>query len=82
MNNAQLLNRVVSADVGFGSSQTITDKEHFYCRPNADETAGQYGTLRQGLAMWRYSVLRKPGLVLSEDMKMKIYSKARIYSSD
>lgn len=36
---------------------------------------------RQGLAMWRYSVLRKPGLVLSEDMKMKIYSKARLYSS-
>jgi len=39
----------VSAHVGFGSSQTITDKEHFYCRPNADETAGQYGTLRERL---------------------------------
>jgi len=25
--------------VGFGSSQTLTDKEHFYCRPNAGETA-------------------------------------------
>jgi hypothetical protein len=29
---------------------------------------------RQGLAMWRYSVLSKPGLMLSKDMKMKIYS--------
>jgi len=37
--NAQLMNRVVSADVGFGSSQTIADKEHFYSRPNADETS-------------------------------------------
>ena len=37
---------------------------------------------RQGLAMWRYSVLRKPELVPSKDMKMKIYSKAWIYSSD
>jgi len=31
--------------------------------------------------MWRYSVLRKPGLMLSKDMKMKIYSTAWIYSS-
>ena len=36
----------------------------------------------QGLATWRYSVLRKPGLVLSKDMKMKIYSIAWLYSSD
>ena len=35
---------------------------------------------RQGLAMWRYSVLRKPGLMLSKDMKMKIYSTAGLYS--
>jgi hypothetical protein len=25
----------------------------------------------QGLAMWRYSVLHKPGLVLIKDMKLK-----------
>jgi len=31
--------------------------------------------------MWRYSVLRKPGLLLSKDMKMKIYSIAGLYSS-
>ena len=31
--------------------------------------------------MWRYSVLRKPGLMLSKDMKMKIYSIAGLYSS-
>jgi hypothetical protein len=31
--------------------------------------------------MWRYSVLRKPGLVLGKDMKMKIYSIAGLYSS-
>ena len=31
--------------------------------------------------MWRYSVLRKPGLMLSKDMKMKIYSIAWLYSS-
>jgi hypothetical protein len=37
--------------------------------------------LRQGLAMWRYSVLRKPGLVLIKDMKMKIFSIAGLYSS-
>jgi len=30
--------------------------------------------------MWRYSVLRKPGLMLSKDMKMKIYSIAGLYS--
>jgi len=36
---------------------------------------------RQGLAMWRYSVLRLPGLLLSKDMKMKIYSKAELYSA-
>jgi hypothetical protein len=35
---------------------------------------------RQGLAMWRYSVLRLPGLLLSKDMKMKIYSIAWLYS--
>jgi len=35
----------------------------------------------QGLARWRYSVLPKPGLVLSKDMKMKIYSIAGPYSS-
>jgi len=35
----------------------------------------------QGLAMWRYSVLRKPGLMLTKDMKMKIYSIAWICSS-
>jgi hypothetical protein len=34
------------------------------------------------LATWRYSVLRKPGLVLIKDMKMKIYSIAGLYSSD
>ena len=28
----------------------------------------------QGLAMWRYSVLRQPEPMLSKDMKMKIYS--------
>jgi len=39
------------------------------------------GAQRQGLVMWRYSVLRKPGLVLSKDMKMKIYSIAGLYSS-
>jgi hypothetical protein len=32
------------------------------------------------LAMWRYSVLRKPGLLLSKDMKMKIYSIAGLCS--
>jgi hypothetical protein len=37
---------------------------------------------RPGLAPWRYSVLRKPGLVLIKDMKLKIYSKAGSYSSD
>jgi hypothetical protein len=31
--------------------------------------------------MWRYSALRKPGLMLSKDMKMKIYSIAGLYSS-
>jgi hypothetical protein len=51
MNNAHLLNRVVSADVGFGSSQIITDKEHFYCRSSAGETVGQYGTLRYGFLL-------------------------------
>ena len=30
----------------------------------------------QSLAMWRYSVLSQPGLVLIKDMKMSIYSKA------
>ena len=39
-------------------------------------------SLRPGLATWRYSVLRKLGLVLIKDMKMKIYSIAGIYSSD
>lgn len=34
----------------------------------------------QGLAVWRYSVIRRPELVLIKDMKMKIYSKAWIYS--
>ncbi len=34
----------------------------------------------QGLAVWRYSVLRKPGLMLGKDMKMKIYSTAGLYS--
>ncbi len=36
----------------------------------------------QGLATRRYSVLRKSGLMLIKDMKMKIYSKAGLYSSD
>ena len=31
--------------------------------------------------MWRYSVLRQPELLLSKDMKMKIYSIAGLYSS-
>ena len=35
----------------------------------------------QGLAMWRYSVLRQPELMLSKDMKMKIYFITRLYSS-
>ena len=35
---------------------------------------------RQDLAMWRYSVLRQHELLLSKDMKMKIYSIARLYS--
>jgi hypothetical protein len=37
---------------------------------------------RPGLATRRYSVLRKPGLKLIKDMKMKIYSIAGLYSSD
>jgi len=40
----------------------------------------KYFAQRQGLAMWRYSVGRKPELVLIKDMKMKIYSEAWIYS--
>jgi len=36
----------------------------------------------QGLALWRYSVIRHPELLLSKDMKMKIYSIAGFYSSD
>jgi hypothetical protein len=35
----------------------------------------------QGLATWRYSVLRKLGLVLIKDMKMKIYYEAGLCSS-
>jgi len=35
----------------------------------------------QGLAMWRYSMLRMPGLMLSKDMKMKIYSIVGLYTS-
>src|SRR5436190_1215027 len=31
--------------------------------------------------MWRYSMLRNPGPLLSKDMKMKIYSNAVFYSS-
>jgi hypothetical protein len=61
-----MLNRVVSADVGFRSSQTITDKEHFYCRPNADETAGQYGTLRTGIAEVQGIEIRPPRLTTAE----------------
>ena len=33
-----------------------------------------------GLAMWQYSVLRQPELLLSKDMKMKIYSITGLYS--
>ena len=36
---------------------------------------------RPGLGDVANSVLRKPGLMLSKDMKMKIYSKAGLYSS-
>jgi len=35
----------------------------------------------QGLAMWRYSVLRQPKPLPSKDMKMKIYSIAGLHSS-
>jgi len=56
----------------------------FFCQ---DDMARQitYGVQRNycqrpGLAMWRYSVLRKPGLMLIKDMKMKIYSIDRLYS--
>ena len=34
----------------------------------------------QGLAMWRYSIIRQPELLLSIDMKMKIYFIAGLYS--
>ena len=35
-----------------------------------------------GLALWRYSVLRKPGLKLIKDMKLKMYFIAGLYSSN
>lgn len=57
----QKLNKERLSGVGFRSSQTPTDKEHFYCRPNADETAGQYGTLRTGLCAGRALLIVQPG---------------------
>jgi len=35
---------------------------------------GQNSIQSPALAVWLYSVLRKPGLVLIKDRKMKIYS--------
>jgi hypothetical protein len=40
-------------NVGFGSSQNLIDKEHFYCHPNAGETVGQHGTQRLRLCAGR-----------------------------
>ena len=38
----------MSSRCGLSVKSHPTDKEHFYCRPNAGETVGQYGIQRFG----------------------------------